>query len=306
MRDSGDGYTQIIRYIRNLRGGSQPILVQASDGLNYVVKFTNNLQGPNLLFNEGAGCELYRACNLPVPKWKPLLLTDKFLDANPDCWMQTPERILRPQSGLCFGSRFLGGDGIRLLEILPGGSFSRVRNRADFWLAWLIDICAAHVDNRQAIFVEDAWGWLHGYFVDHGHLFRGPKGEHRFHYRASRYLDPRIYLHLPSRHINVLFTIAANLSVDRLWRKIQALPEDWKTTSALNGFTECLGILSSPRRLQDTIESMVHADEQSNESKSRESGRQREFSNAVLRSGVQAEGLECRVYGHGAAHSACA
>jgi hypothetical protein len=107
------------RYIRNLRGGSQPILAQASDGLLYVVKFTNNIQGANLPFNESIGTELYRACKLRVPAWKPVLVTDSFLDQNPDCWMQTPKGRLRPDSGLCFGSRFLGGDGIRLLEVLP-------------------------------------------------------------------------------------------------------------------------------------------------------------------------------------------
>jgi hypothetical protein len=302
----GQDIVFVTRFIRNLRGGSQPILVQASDDLFYVAKFANNLQGPNLLFNEGAGSELYSACNLAVPAWKPLLLTDKFLDENPDCWMVNSEGRLRPQSGLCFGSRFLGGEGIRLREILPGTSFSRVSNRADFWLAWLIDICAAHVDNRQAVFAEDAKGWLHAFFVDHGHLFSGPNGQHRFHFRASQYLDSRIYMHLASHRIHNLLTIAANQNVDRLWREIQTLPEDWKTTSALKGFAECLGMLSSPRLLEGAIESMVNADEQSDEPKCRGYGKQRQFPKPVLRAGVQAEGLECCVYGRVSAHSACA
>src|SRR5580698_1050275 len=105
---------------RSLRGGSQPILAHATDGLVYVVKFANNLQGPNLLFNESAGYELYRACGLPVPDWTPLWVTDSFLDGNRDCWMQTPEGRLRPSSGLCFGSLFLGQKGDRLFEIVPG------------------------------------------------------------------------------------------------------------------------------------------------------------------------------------------
>lgn len=218
--------------------------------------------------------------------------------------MVGPEGRVRPQSGLCFGSRFLDGEGVRLLEILPRTSFSRVCNCADFWLAWLIDICAAHADNRQAIFVEDARGWLHGYFVDHGHLFGGPKGEHRFHFRASRYLDPRIYLHVPSHLTHNLLAVAANLNVDQLWRKIQTLPEDWKTTTALYGFTECLSVLSSPRLLQGAIESMMNADEQFNESKPRGYESQRKFPKAVLRAGVQAKALECCVCGHGALHSA--
>ena len=155
MSALGRNSVRVIRYIRNLRGGSQPILVQASDGLLYVVKFTNNLQGANLCFNEGIGTELYRACRLAVPSWRPLLVTDAFIGRNPDCWMQTPEGRLRPDPGLCFGSRFLGDSGMRLLEILPSTSFKRVRNLKNFWLAWMIDICAHHADNRQALFHED-------------------------------------------------------------------------------------------------------------------------------------------------------
>jgi len=105
----GKDFVSLTGYIRSLRGGSQPILAQASDGHTYVVKFANNLQGPNLLFNESAGSELYRACGLAVPEWRPLEVSEDFLDENHDCWMQTPEGQLRPASGLCYGSRFLGG-----------------------------------------------------------------------------------------------------------------------------------------------------------------------------------------------------
>jgi len=88
-------------------------------------------------------------------------------------------------------SLFLGGDGIRLLEILPE-QFQAVRNRGNFWLAWLIDICAKHADNaRQSFWM--AHDRLKAYFVDQGHLFGGPKGEQRPRFLASRYLDPRIY-----------------------------------------------------------------------------------------------------------------
>ena len=93
----GSSIGLVKQYIRNLRGGSQPILARASDGLLYVVKFNNNLQGANLPFNESAGTELYRGCGLAVPSWRPLLVSDAFLDRNPDCWMHTPEGRLRPE-----------------------------------------------------------------------------------------------------------------------------------------------------------------------------------------------------------------
>ncbi len=286
----GDRNIHVTRYIQNLRGGSQPILAQASDGLLYVVKFFNNLQGVNLLFNESAGSELYRACGLAGPSWKPLLVTDTFIDQNRDCWMQTPEGRLRPTSGLCFGSRFLGGDGIRLLEILPGTKLNRVRNHMSFWLAWLIDICAAHTDNRQAIFLEDNAGWMDAFFVDHGHLFGGPKGEQRLNFRASRYLDPRIYQSISSEQLLSIQKRAEDLNMDRLWRRIDTLPDQWKTDSALDGFAECLCKLSTPKLLRNVLDTMMDAQRQANEREERRYSNERKPPISVLCPGVYAEG----------------
>ena len=285
----------LTRHIRSLRGGSQPILAQASDGLLYVVKFTNNLQGPNLPFNESIGSELYRACGLAVPSWKPLLVTDAFLAQNPDCWMQTPEGRLRPDSGLCFGSSFLGGAGIHFLEILPGTSFKRVRNHKSFWLAWLVDICAGHTDNRQAIFLEDGAGWMDAFFVDHGHLFGGPKGELRRNFLASRYLDPRIYQSVSSQYLFGLQRVIASLDADQLWRRIQTLPDDWKTASALNSFAQCLCRVSSPNLLQNIADTLVEAQRQVNSGEHCKQQHERGKTGSVLCPGIRSTGLVHRL-----------
>lgn len=268
-------FAVVTEYIRNLRGGSQPILVRAGDGLLYVAKFTNNLQGPNLPFNESAGSELYRACGLAVPSWKPLLVTDSFLDQNPDCWMQTPVGRLRPASGLCFGSRFMGGDGVRLLEILPGTGFERVRNRASFWLAWLIDICAEHVDNRQAVFVENAEGSLDAFFVDQGHLFGGPKADQVKQFRVSSYLDPRIYPEVSSEKLLDFQRVVGALDTDKLCQTVEALPAGWGRISALDRFARCLQRLSDARLVQNVLETAL------------DTHRERTKGKSVLRSGIQ-------------------
>lgn len=300
------GLVLVTRYIRNLRGGSQPILAEASDGLLYVVKFTNNLQGANLPFNESMGSELYSAFGLAGPGWRPLLVTDSFLDQNPDCWMQTPEGPLRPATGLCFGSRYLGGDGTRLLEILPGTSFKRIGNRKSFWLAWLIDICAAHVDNRQAIFQEDAKGGLKAFFVDHGHLFGGAKGGELRHFSGSRYLDPRIYPGVSSLHLLNLQRAARCLDADRLWNQIDGLPDEWKTASALDGFSQCLDRLSNTKLLQNVADTMLDAHYRTHGLERRPSRRGRKPPSGVLCPGVQAAGLGASLLRRGAGHRACA
>lgn len=283
----GKRHTLVTHYVRNMRGGSQSILAQAGDGLLYVVKFNNNLQGANLPFNESMGNELHGAVGLPCPAWTPLMVTDAFIDRNKDCWMQTPEGARRPDAGLCFGSRFLGGNGKRLLEILPGTSFKRIRNHQDFWLAWMIDICAEHADDRQAIFVESPDKALDAFFFDNGHLFGGPNGELEPHFLASRYLDPRIYQSVSSQYLADLQKLAASLDVDKLWQQAKALPEQWKTTSALSGLERCIKRLSTPILIQDILQTMVDAFERKKGSQLLEHGQQRNSPNSVLFPGVQ-------------------
>jgi hypothetical protein len=275
-----------------LRGGSQPILAEASDGLVYVVKFSNNPQGPNLAFNESAGSELFRSFLLAVPSWKPLLVTDFFLEKNPDCWMQAPEGSLRPDSGLCFGSLFLGGNGQRILEILPGSSFQRVRNRSSFWLAWLIDICAEHADARQALFVEDKEGWLGAHFVDYGHLFGGPKTILKKNFIASRYLDPRIYQDVSSIELQGFMEIVRRLDGDQLWKRVRALPAEWKAASALNSFAQCLDRLSTPGLLRGVLDTMVESHRKTNQLRSRDFQGRGDSPASLLRFGVPGAGTK--------------
>jgi hypothetical protein len=295
------------RYIRNLRGGSQPILVEATDGLIYVVKFTNNLQGANLPFNESAGSELYSALGLACPAWRPIFISDTFLDRNPECWIHNPDgSLLRPATGLTFGSRFLGGGMTRLLEILPETSFKRVTNRESFWLAWLIDICAMHADNRQTIFVESAKGEVKAYFVDHGHLFGGPNGREQKSFLGLRYLDPRIYQGVSSSCLLNLARASQALDIDLLWKRIQDLPHSWKTSSALDSFSQCLGVLSNTKLMQGIVDTLLYAYLRSNGFEYSDSPYGRKPAVGVLRPGVQASGLGNIPVARSAARRACA
>ncbi len=246
-------------FIRKLRGTSEPILVHADDGLLYVVKFLNNPQGPNTLFNEGAGSDLYRVNRLHAPPWKPLLITDAFLDRYRGAWLGIDRTAVRPQAGLCFGSLYLGVDGRRLFEVLSRASLSRIANRASFWLAWVIDACANHVDHRQAIFAERPDGRLTAYFIDHGHLFGGPYGLDRMPPVGFRFLDPLIYPDLDGDERQAFLKTIQSVDLDWLRRRVRALPEDWKTASALSGFERCLDDLANSTRLTDIVNGMVNA-----------------------------------------------
>jgi hypothetical protein len=216
--------------------------------------------------------------------------------------MQTPEGRLRPASGLCFGSRFLGGDGNRILEILPGSSFNRVRNHTTFWLAWLVDVCAEHCDNRQAIFVEDTDQWLSAYFVDHGHLFGGPNGELKKNFLASRYIDARIYVKVSSESLWNIQNVLWALDADSLLQRIKEFPADWMQASARDSFERCLQRLTKPFLVQNILETIIDALERRTVTESEDRGCEQKPTARVLRPGLLGSG-----FGHRLAHNpACA
>ena len=223
-------------FLRKMRGGSQAILAEASDGLVYVVKFPNNLQGPNVLLNECVGNQLYRVCGLPCSDWKAFDVSDQFIEENPGCWIFNNQKPVQPVSGLAFGSRFIGGAGVRLWEILPGSWFQRVQNPHNFWRAWLIDACLGHADNRQVVFQEWKVGSLKPCFIDHGFLFGGADGTHRPKAARSRYLDPRVYGNAPVPQLSKYAKTIHEVFPEILRSLVQDVPAQWKTTSAIASF----------------------------------------------------------------------
>ena len=300
------GLGLVLRFIRRLPGGSQSILAEASDGRIYVVKFANNLQGANLPFNESMGSEIYRALELPTPAWRPLVVTNDFLDRNPDCWMEGEAGTIRPSPGLCFGSRFLGGKGVQLHEILPESGLKRINNRDAFWMAWLVDICADHADNRQAVFVESGRGGLKAFFVDHGHLFGGPKAEQGPKFLASRYLDFRIYRGVSSEYLLNLQKALAGADLDRLWKRMRTLPEGWKTVSAVNRFAQCLERLATPKLLGNIVDTMFSAYERSDGFERNGCQHEQEVMCSILRPGLPAAGPGGNADSDRTNHAVCA
>ncbi len=242
-----------LRFIRKLRGGSQPILVEASDGLLYVVKFLNNLQGPNLPFNDALGTELFRSAGLPAPRWCLVHISAEFLDKNPECWMETQSGRQRPAPGWCFGSQFLSLRPRGLFEILPKRSFIRVQNRSDFWTAWVLDVFCGHADNRQAIFVQGDSGWLQAFFIDHGHLFGGANGTASPSFLASRFLDSRIYIEPTEELADYIQRAIQSIDLAVLAAMADSLPDEWKLTTALSRFGRFTEQISDPVLLRNIV-----------------------------------------------------
>jgi hypothetical protein len=241
-------------FVHKLRGGSQPALVQANDGFSYVVKFQNNFQGPNLLFNEAIGTEIFTLAGLPCPEWRTVAVSERFLARNPECWLESEHGLVKPQPGLCFGSRFLEWNDTRVLEILAGGYFSRVRNRQNFWTAWVLDVLCEHTDNRQALFVQDETRWLDAFFIDHGHLLGGARGAGTPFYRASRYIDPRIYSAASGADADGVERLVRGIDPLALAETVWQLPAGWKTATALLRFGRLMARLGDPALVRSTTQ----------------------------------------------------
>ncbi len=164
-----------VQFIRKMRGGSQSSLIRGSDDKFYVVKVTNNQQGLNVLANEVLGNELLRALNLPTPQWKMVSISKQFIAKNPGLSLETRTGSYPIQSGLHYGSEFLGGDLTQIYEWLPGSFRQRIVNLDDFLGIYLFDLCFNHCDCRQTIFAtEDDGTSFQAIFIDNGHLFGGP------------------------------------------------------------------------------------------------------------------------------------
>jgi hypothetical protein len=297
MMNQGKGVEALL-HLRKLRGGSQPILVRANDGYFYVVKFLNNLQGPHLLFNEAIGTEVFRSAGLLVPEWRAIHVSDEFIDRNPSCWMETEVGRRRPQAGWCFGSRFLGQRNTTLYEMLPQGSFSRIENRQDFQIAWVLDTFCGHADNRQAVFLERKSRRLEAYFIDHGHLFGGVRGVDSPSYLVSRYLDPRIYADVSARDADEIQRAIQGIDLKLLSEIVGGLPAEWSTEGAVARLERFMSQVSDPVLLKNAVHFILGMQEHGERSHDRRLAKCTiGFKRACLHGQILPSGVENRIGG---------
>lgn len=234
------GHIKVTKFHYKLRGYCQSSVVEASDGLLYVLK-TSGDNVPNLLFNEAFGAELFRFFELPAAKWIPLQLDDEFIQSNPEMWFKNGHHELRPVSGLHFGSRLVSPKrGVGAYQIIPSSWVPKVRNRNQFIGALALDIWTNHCDRRQAIYTRSG-KHLKATFIDNGHMFGGLEGDE---------------MTCPRRCMNSDFAVYRGLHIHRSlerWRK-RIVAAD---LSAIRMLAEELPLVwYSPKLLARTIASL--------------------------------------------------
>jgi hypothetical protein len=184
-----------VQFIRKMRGGSQPALIRCNDGKLYVVKFFNNPQGPNVLANEVLGNVLLNALNLPSPRWKTVFISRRFIEKNTGIFFETRSGYTAIESGLHFGSEFLGDEKTgHVYEWLPNAFCSRVANSKDFMGIRIFDVWTNHCDHRQSLYTTgDGNTSFLAVFIDNGHLFGGPEWGRKSRQGESLRLDKRFH-----------------------------------------------------------------------------------------------------------------
>ena len=184
------------KYIRKMNGGSQSILVQANDGRYYVVKMIGNPQGPNILANERLGSFIAKSIGLPTAEGKGIYLSDSFIDSHPDIWFELASGALRPNKGVHYGSAFVGQPcgPERPSEYISPSRINMITNRDSFLGMYLLDVWANHQDSRQAVLLrESADCTQRAFFIDHGHMFGGPKWNFQESAGSALHLETAIY-----------------------------------------------------------------------------------------------------------------
>jgi hypothetical protein len=176
------------RLIRKMRGGAQAHLIEAADDNYYVVKFLNNPQHRRILINEWIGTAFLQYLGVATPEAAVIRITQKFLDENPEVYLQLGSGRQPIELGWHFGSRFPGHPArLVVYDFLPDTLLAQVENRRDFLGMLAFDQWMGNADSRQAIFFRARLReWLPAFeahpqrlgfvaqMVDQGFVFDGP------------------------------------------------------------------------------------------------------------------------------------
>jgi len=173
--------------IRKMRGGAQAHLLEAEDGVFYVVKFLGNPQHRRILINEWISSVILQYLQIASPEVSLIEITAEFLEANPDVSLQLGQRRTAVEPGWHFGSRFPGNPAFTsVYDFVPDSLLDQIDNLPDFAGCFVFDKWMANSDGRQSIFHRAELKSLtaHGnsprrmgfraLMIDHGFVFNGP------------------------------------------------------------------------------------------------------------------------------------
>lgn len=144
--------------IRKLKGSTQSVLARCSDGLVYVIKFTNNPLGKEALVGEIIMTRVAKYLRIPVPDWSYISVDRWLIDHTPDVRLEKDGKPIRYSAGIHLGSATpYSCLGIaQVLSFLPPGFEDRIGDLASFTGALVLDAWVGSMKPRKVIFTKDA------------------------------------------------------------------------------------------------------------------------------------------------------
>lgn len=231
----------VTTHLFKLVGSSQPSIVRGSDGRFYVIK-CKRFPIDRGLMNEVVGARLIRLMGLPSTDWQMILISDEFIDRNPDLWFHNGNSSIRPTPGFQFGSHLIEAPGeCRTYQMIPHSWIERIENRSDFLGMLVTDLWANSCDRRQAVFLADEENHLRATFIDNDHMFGGNLGDDLTCPRRAMVYDTSIYDNLWSpaivkRWVEQIAEIDDNV----VTRLVSEVPNEWASDEMKAGLIDLL------------------------------------------------------------------
>ena len=171
------------RLVKRLKGGSQPHLVECSDGTYCVVKFRNTPQHRRVLVNEWIGSRILQYLGIDTPGIRLVEFSTEFISKN-GIGMRFGNVVFPVSEGLHFGSEYPGDPTTTMVfDLVPDPFLVRLHSPEHFWGVLMFDKWVSNADSRQCIFFRsrgdcDRAGALRrpdflARMIDHGHIFGG-------------------------------------------------------------------------------------------------------------------------------------
>ncbi len=236
-----------------MRGGAQAHLLEAADGHCYVVKFVNNPQHRRILVNEWMAAVFLNYLGIASPAAEIIEISDDFLAANPEVYIQLGSRRLPPEPGWHFGSRF-PGDPARVVvyDFLPDTILETIENLGDFAGALAFDKWMGNADARQSIFFRARLkDWIPGseahslkmgfvaQMIDNGFVFDGPNWSFGDSAIQGLYFRPMVYRNIRGfADFEPWLSRIVHFPEEVIDRAVKAIPPAW-----LAGEEEALDVL---------------------------------------------------------------
>lgn len=192
------------RLVKKLKGGSQPHLVECSDGTHCVVKFRNTPQHRRVLVNEWIGGRILQHLGIATPAIRLVEFSSEFVSKN-GIGIQFGQVVLPVPEGLHFGSEYPGNPATTMVfDYIPDPFLARLSNSEHFLGVLAFDKWVSNTDPRQCIFFRcreakcDRSSVLPrrdfmACMIDHGQLFGGRHWEFSNYQRSGLFEQPIVY-----------------------------------------------------------------------------------------------------------------